>query len=195
MADDDRQVQNLGGGPTYVSTTEATQDIFEFTGQTSHAFNPGDASSYDVLLHASRLVDGLVFKTDSDDRTETYRYPIGGTVPLRVSKAVSLIADALPEDGAPVVDAPARNPDRIRAGEVEVEYPNANERVGAEKSDDQILADRLGIPSLQAFRLLRPFLLLPDSLEQGSGARGISSGGFVVFTNAPPATTAQTLEG
>lgn len=145
------------------------------------------------IVRASRLIDTLQFKGDSLDapaepNTPWHRYPDGTEVPLRVASAVALIAYRLPREGAPVPQ-PERNPERIRAGDVELEFSPSDEDLDPAKTDDMLMADRLGIPSVAAFRLLRPYLLLPDQLAQDERSRGtvIDAGIFIQVTQGIPA--------
>lgn len=172
----------LGPGVSYIPTAPQTPgEVHSLAVLAGHGLpaQPQGISADDwfaQLNRASRIVDALEFRTDGDDYTQLQRYAIGDEVPDRVSAAVALMAYYLPSEGG-VIPEPARNPERIRAGEVEIDFASSDADLDPAKSDDMILADRLGIPSIDAFRLLKPFLVLPDRLSQGSSRRGVSFGG------------------
>ena len=114
------------------------------------------------LVMASGFVDRLQFKSDTDDGLADglTRYPKDTNVPVRVADAVAVLAVDLPADGEPA-ERPAL-PSSITAGEVAAEFDTELATTNVRTSDPDLLAARLGIPSVTAFMLLRPLLVLPD---------------------------------
>ena len=161
----------LTEGLAYLSEAEATLALAQY-GLTT----PTSAK----LVSASRLVDGLQFRTDLPSRTELERFAAGDNVPIRIGTAVALIATAtIP---AP---PPTQELSSLAAGDVSLDFDTASAQPG--QSDDEVLAARLGIPEVRAFQLLRPYLVLPDNFRQVGSTiqtRGVSptlvSGGGLV---------------
>lgn len=185
----------LGTGTSYIPWAPSAQNPNEVHAQSVLAqYGLGQPEGLEVdawfaqITRASRVVDGLRFVTDGDDYTKLRRWEIGDEVPDRVSAAVALIAYYLPRSGGEVPD-PARQPTEISAGEVTIKYADGYPVLQPAQADDDVLAARLGLPSVDAFRLLRPYLTLPDSLEQTSSDDDVDGGGVVAFTQGAAATS------
>ena len=106
------------------------------------------------VVRASRLVDSLSFADDAPNRMDLQRWSTGQMLPDRVSYAVTLIANGLPDTGAPVA-GPDRLPANVTAGSLSVTFPIGGTTV---LTGDELKAARLGIPDVRAYRLLLPWL-------------------------------------
>ena len=125
---------------------------------------PGTSDATNLsLVRASRFVDGLRFKTDGEE-PPLHRWAAGADVPDRVSHAVCLLALDLPSDAEP--PPVERDPVSIDAGPASVEF---SENAPGGAVDDKLLANRLGIPTVAAYRLLRPYLAVPEELSPFAG--------------------------
>ena len=144
------------------------------------------------IVRASRMIDLMTFRSDTDDRTEYLRYAVGAEVPDRIAAATAVLALALPAAGADIPDL-ERQPSEISAGEITIKYPEGSPVLQPAQTDDDILAARLGIPSTLAFQLLRPFLVLPELEQDSSLRRADSGGGAVSFTTNERATSLAAL--
>lgn len=153
-------------GIAYVTTIEATAVLA--------AFGVAEPADFDIAINrASRFVDGLPFA--GDDAATPWRYGALDDVPERVRAATALLAAALP--AADASESPVRRlPRSIRAGDVTLDFPVSAE---AAPSDDAMAAARYGIPSVAAFRLLRPLLAPLDPAPEAAAAPA-SGGGRVV---------------
>lgn len=153
---------------------------------------PADMAAYGrQLVRASRFVDMLEFRDDPSDRKDYQRWNDDGDVPERVKQAVALLAAALPADGAPI-PRPRREPVSVGAGAASVSFAPSDADLQPAQSTDEIMAGQLGIPSVAAFQLLRPFLLLPTRLNQDVRSRG---GTFVAVGNDVPKVNFNTYAG
>ena len=181
------------GAPVYTSVANAALDVLEWTGfrvsfgpVAPGTPDPPREISIGTLVHASRLIDALRFKTDPesgvhDDPEEVYRFPMDGEdVPDRIAKAVALIAFAYDGEEGATVSTPARVLAAVRASSVALTYADGLNPREITNSDMEILATRLGIPSVDATRLLYPYLVLPEDFLKRYAPLG---GGIFISIN------------
>lgn len=164
----------------------------------------GTKSADDVLgerlIAAARFIDGLPWWNDPDpdkvsaDEWETHLATLAGNytrytlaprppqgpyiadaVPQPIRAASALIAADM-EHADPDI-GPQRELASVRAGEVEAEWEDSGvtSAITPQHSDDELAAIRYGIPSVAAYKLLKPWLQPLDATQElNTGSAGAS---------------------